>query len=544
MKKGQTQRGVSNKQQALQLLRNNDLTGAATVLGRVCKNNPADHEAWLLQSVVARQRGQHDAAIRYCQTALAYNHRHAQAHNQLGLLYRDKGMFREAIACFHSVLEIAPRAMEGHINLADTLLADNRDDELIVACRNALHLYPGDAEIRCKLAIALERSHQLEAARSEAAEVMRIAPEHARAALTMAKIEKRSGNLEIARGKLEHLCDAKLTPPQLSAVLSELGDVLDRMGEYPAAHAAFLASNRAIMKMAESMHLNRNTIFNLVNHYRKVFTIDFTRGWTEAEPDDGIPSPIFLVGFPRSGTTLTEQIITASGGIIPTDEKPAISRLIGEIASVLGRNFVYPDGLNSLSTTELSILRQHYWNLIGEMVQTDIGNNRLLDKLPLNLLEITFIYRLFPSAPSVIVLRDPRDCCLSAFMRGFVPNAAMINCSELEQAARFYAAVMGYWLHIRTCINIPYMEIRYEDLIGDLEGTARPLISHIGGVWNDSVLSFYKHTRKHSVRTPSYSDIAKPVFHRAMGRWRNYEPYMAQALTILRPYIKELGYSE
>jgi len=543
-KKGAAASQGAVKKQARQFIRNNDLANASKLLTRLCKEDPSDHEAWLLLGSLASRSGQHDKAIRYCQTAVARKPQSASAHNQLGKVYRDTGMPDEAIASFHSALERMPDYPEAHQNLTDVLLSENRHHELINACRKALEFTPEDAELHCKLAVGLEQAHQLEQARAAAGEALGIAPGHTRAALTLAKIDKRSNNLQQARERLEKLQYANLTPPQLSAVLGELGDVLDRLGEYSKAYSAFQGANQAMLQMVDPALLSSNTIFDTINRYRSVITEEFTRNWADCEPDDGIASPIFLVGFPRSGTTLTEQIITSSKSIVPSDEEAMIYQVIQDIPKVLDRTFTFPDDLDGLSSAELTSLRQHYWKLTGEMVKAEIGDKRLLDKLPLNLIDIAFIYRLFPSSPVVVVLRDPRDCCMSGFMRGFVPNQSMIHFSTLEGAARFYAAVMQYWLQIRSFPGASYLELRYEDLVADLEVTARQLIAHIGGEWNDSVLRYFEHSRKRAVRTPSYSDIAKPIFSRAVGRWRNYQTQLAPAIPTLLPFIKEFGYSE
>ena len=450
------------KRQAVEHIQRNELAKADSILGRICRDNPGDHEAWLLRGITLQLGGQQDAAI----------------------------------ASFYRALALRPDYTKAHQYLTSSLLSSSRFHELIDSARNALACLPQDAELHCKLAIGLERTHQLEEARQAAEAALQLAPGHTRVMLTLAKIDKQTGHLDKARERLETLQNAQLAPVQLCAVLGELGDVLDRLSEYNSAYHAFHSSNQAMLKMAKPEQRPSTTIFDAITHYHKTFPNLLAHARPESGLDDATPSPVFLVGFPRSGTTLTEQIITAGGSIVPTDEETVIYRLIKEIPGVLKRAFVYPDDLASLASTELSALRRHYWKLVAEMVNAEIGDNRLLDKLPLNLIEIGFISLLFPASPIVIVLRDPRDCCLSCFMRAFAPNQAMINFSTIEDTARFYSAVMDYWIHIRTSLKSNYLEVHYEDLVTDLEGTTRSLIAHIGGEWNDSVLRFFEHSNK------------------------------------------------
>ena len=285
-----------------------------------------------------------------------------------------------------------------------------------------------------------------------------------------------------------------------------------------------------------------SAIFKRIDKCQQVLTPDFMNGWESAEPDDGIASPIFLVGFPRSGTTLTEQIISATGCVLPSDEEDMLHQLIKAMPSILGWQARHPEDLGKLTGEELTRLRRHYWALAKQLLQTDLDGKILLDKLPLNLVEMGFIHRLFPRARVVVVLLDPRDSCLSCFMRGFVPNEAMINFVTLEQTAKLYAAVMGYWLHLRGFIQQPWIEVRYEDIVEDFEGSARQLIDFLGLEWSDAVMKYHEHARNREVRTPSYGDISQPIFKRAVGRWRNYSGPMSTTRDTLQPFVEVFGY--
>lgn len=230
----------------------------------------------------------------------------------------------------------------------------------------------------------------------------------------------------------------------------------------------------------------------------------------------------------------------------PTNEQPLIHELISASPQILGRNLPYPAGLDTLSAADITKLRRHYWQLADKMVESGIseGGGKLLDKLPLNLMELGFIHRIFPKAPVVILLRDPRDCCLSCYKNYFVLNDAMIHFLDLGQTTKLYSAVMDYWLHLRSFIKQPVMQIRYEDIVGDFSNTTRSLIEFLGLEWSDSVLSFHEQAGKRNVRTPSYSEISKPVSDRAIGRWGNYSDFVGDSQQSLSPFIAEFGYDK
>ena len=434
---------------------------------------------------------------------------------------------------------------DGYLKQTDELLNHHRYRELVKLCREALATNPDDAELHHRLAIALERVHRLEEARCAAEQALRINPGHLPAQLILAKIDKRAGDLEAARSRLDKLQYTN-TPSQFKCeVFHELGSVCDRLGNYTLAFYYFTASNQEMLRTVDQASIRPDDIFEWIDNYRQVFTPRFMHGWDCSEPDDDIPSPIFLVGFPRSGTTLTEQLITAGGGVWPTNEEPLIHQLIKVSPKVLGRAIEYPAGLDKLSEADLTSLRRHYWSLAEQMTGMNSADKskRLLDKLPLNLIELGFIHRIFPRAPVVLVLRDPRDSCLSCFMNYFVPNEAMINFSSLEQTAKLYAAVMSYWLQLRAFVNQPVMEIHYEDMVQDFEGATRPLFDFLGLEWSESISSYHEQAGNRDVRTPSYVAISQPIFRGAVGRWKNYRAYMERLESTLSSFVEEFGYT-
>ncbi|MDA0700698.1 MAG: sulfotransferase, partial [bacterium] len=253
-------------------------------------------------------------------------------------------------------------------------------------------------------------------------------------------------------------------------------------------------------------------------------------------PDD----PVFLVGFPRSGTTLTEQILAAHPRLLTTDEEPFLPDLTREWPALAG--VAYPHGLASLSDDAVAQLRDRYRAALAERFGAGAEGRRVVDKLPLNILHLGLIRRLFPTAPVIVALRDPRDVVLSCFMQQFAPNASMVQFFDLARSARFYAAVMGLWLGWRDGLAPAALESRYEDVVQDVEGAARRLIAHVGEPWTDAVLGYAAAARGRAITTPSYRDVGEPIHGRARGRWRRYEKQLAPVLGILDPYARALGY--
>lgn len=199
------------------------------------------------------------------------------------------------------------------------------------------------------------------------------------------------------------------------------------------------------------------------------FTPEWVGTWTPppAPPADELPDPVFLVGFPRSGTTLLEQMLDAHPELRTLEEKDAIDVVRRRIAGLPGG---YPDALATLPAADLAALRALYRAEVARHLGGAAPTGLLVDKMPLNSLEAGLIHRLFPRARFLLALRHPADVVLSNFMQAFKPNAAMAQFSSLASAARFYAEVMALWQQYSAVLPLAVHTVRYEDLVADLEG--------------------------------------------------------------------------
>ncbi|HED15649.1 MAG TPA: sulfotransferase [Gammaproteobacteria bacterium] len=325
----------------------------------------------------------------------------------------------------------------------------------------------------------------------------------------------------------------------------ELGKLLDNEGDYANAFDRMTLAKKKIRTWHQIKGQDLADYRNEIERYKNVFS-----GQSISSRDDGsfecLPEGIvFLVGFPRSGTTLTEQILGSCPDFIITDELPILSRITEDIGSVIGRPFTYPDDVASLSRNDIQMLRSTYWHRMEESLRgVSLKGKYLLDKLPLNLRHLGLIERLFPEARVLVALRDPRDVCISCYMQAFSLNPAMAQFLGIEDTAEFYAVVMGLWLHYRGVLNIKVLETRYEDIVDDLEGTARRILAFVGVEWEPEVMRFYESARKRHIHTPSYESVVQPIYRKSIGRWKRYKKQIAPIIPVLEPFLCEFGYSD
>jgi len=251
-------------------------------------------------------------------------------------------------------------------------------------------------------------------------------------------------------------------------------------------------------------------------------------------PDHRVP-PVFIVAFPRSGTTLMEQILQAHPALQTLDEEPIVDEALND----LGEGPL-PELMDRMAPRDWVRLRALYWHHLDARELPP--HDRVVDKLPLNLARIDLLARLFPDAHFLVMLRDPRDCVLSAFMQDFQLSESMVQCADLGRCADMYAAVMSIWLAARADLPLRHREQRYEDLVVDAEPQIREVLAFLDLPWNDAVLRYRQAAGVRKISTPSYMDVARALDTRPSGRWLRYRTQLAPVLPVLEPLALALGY--
>ncbi len=257
-----------------------------------------------------------------------------------------------------------------------------------------------------------------------------------------------------------------------------------------------------------------------------------------ASEDD---APVFLVGFPRSGTTLLEQILDCHPALQALEEMPAAAAMEQVFLGWVGDRV---EAIADLEPLQISELRQAYFAETARHLERRPGTT-LVDKLPLNLIRVPLIWRVFPNARFILALRHPCDVCLSCFMQSFAANEAMSSFYTLENTVRTYAEVMGLWQDYTRALPLRYHAIRYEDMVTDFEKETRALLDFLGVGWNEAVLNHTEHARQRSnINTPSYHQVTQPIYLHAKYRWRRYAREFEPMMPILRPFMERFGYTD
>ena len=250
-------------------------------------------------------------------------------------------------------------------------------------------------------------------------------------------------------------------------------------------------------------------------------------------------SPIFVVGFPRSGTTLLEQVLDAHPQLQSMGEQTFLSSAIEEVTT---RGIRYPAELGRLNTQALDEIRVHYWERVGTRAHLEPGQ-RLVDKNPSNMVLLPLIKRLFPRAHIILAIRHPCDTLLSCFLQHFISHFALV-CRDLSTLAGAYSRVFGVWYSQWHVLRPCSYELRYEELATNFAAEVHKVCDFLQLPWHDGMLAPGEHARaKGFISSPSYAQVLEPISNRSVGKWKHYESHFGEALPMLMPWIERWGYS-
>lgn len=512
-------------------------------------------------------QGQHTAAIDCYRTAARLQPDNAETHYLLGNALRETGAYVDADKSYARAIELHPDYLQALSNRGAALLSLGNTDEAARCVYRANELYPGVPQVLCNLAllrqtqgshddakaycrealrqdsnfldaIAMladlsEKSSQTEEAKIWLARGLTINPDDISLNMTAARIERHEGCLDAAIARLEHLRSKSHESAQKDILLL-LGQLYDKKKDAARAFHCLSEGNRIkssalLADVEESERYLRH-----IETLRQQFRSDHPETWQPFADDDFTDNPIFLFGFPRSGTTLLEQILDSHPRLQAIPEKPTIATVEHALQ---GRP------LSSLTLDDVRKLRKVYFDTAARYVQRD-PNRIYVDKMPLNTVEVQLIWRLFPNAKCILAIRHPCDATFSCFMQNFVINNAMSTFFTLEKTAAAYAGVMSLWQEYIAVLPVKYHRIRYEDLVSDQAGESRRLLEFLELEWNENVLRHDEHARTRSITTPSYHQVTQPIYQDAKYRWKRYAEYMQPVLPVLQPYIDYFGYGE
>jgi tetratricopeptide (TPR) repeat protein len=456
----------------------------------------------------------------------------------LGTCLSRLGRPREALENFDAAIPVAP---EDRLYFGRALALEDLSelDLARAAFEKVVALNPAHSEARARLALLAVQRGDAKAARDLATQALAIDPKDAAARIALAHAGLEQKDLVTAEAQVSALVrDQSLGPVNRAYAMSLAGDILDaqdRTAEAFSAYAASKAIQRDLyapnMAGLESMPARE---LRLADYFARADPAQ----WRETSQQVQT-THVFLVGFPRSGTTLLEQVLAAHPDIVAMEERAC---LVDSAMEFFGSNAGL-DRLAALSGAELEPWRQAYWKRVAE-AGLSTSKAVFLDKMPLNAVFLPLIAKLFPRAKILFALRDPRDVVLSCFRRRFAMNAGMYEFTSPETACAYYGAVMRLIQIYQGKLALETFVARHESLLSDFDGEAHRLCDFLGVEFRDEMRAFAGRARLQNIDTPSSAQVARGLSVSGLAQWRRYRPQMETILPWLAPFVSQFGYPE
>jgi tetratricopeptide (TPR) repeat protein len=441
----------------------------------------------------------------------------------LALVRLDQKLFPEAEAAAQRALALAPDDPEALNAMGLVRFEQQKSDEALVLHRRAVELKPDLADAYNNIGNILKENGELAAARAAFERAVELDPREAGYYFNLAdskKFTEDDAHLAAMEHRVRNLDG--LSASARSRLNFALSKAYDDLGRYDEAFACMREGNA--LKRGRIDYDETGTL-GLFDRIRSTFD----RGLLETKVDAGYASslPVFVVGMPRSGTTLVEQILASHPAVHGAGELADFNVLVDRMAGSRGNAFCYPEDSPALTTDQLCALGLA---CVEALRRRAPSAQRVTDKMPANFVFLGLIHLALPGARIIHVLRDPRDTCLSCYSKLFTAEQNFTyDLGELGRYYRKYAELMDHWRHMLPAGRV--LEIRYEDVIADLEGSARRLLDHCGLEWDPTCIAF--HEARRPVRTASASQVRRPIYRSSQGRWRTYQDHLGPLFAAL-----------
>ena len=420
--------------------------------------------------------------------------------------------------------------------------------------RRATEQQDATADTWLKLARYLENARQMPECIQCIEQAVRLDPASIEIPFVLAQVARQAGGWEEA----EKLFRSVMTTTDMWFRVQcgyELGAVLDRQGRYDEAMAAFIEAKAPFQSQTETFRHKREALFVKWRRVLAGMSAEVLKRWSAAGPQ--LPPArrlALLCGHPRSGTTLLEQVLDAHPDIVTAEETRiffmevclplAKARPPEPDAADIAAFQLNLEAVEAAPVELLRRLRENYFRSMERCLGEPIAGRMLVDKNPALWMLISGFPRVFPEAKFLVALRDPRDVCLSCFTLYLPPRieiqrTAYFNLSDIVDK---YVEEMTLWQTLAPLMQGRYLEVRYEDMVEDLESVARKTLDFLGVPWDPAVLRFHERSQQKVMAHGNYKDVSQPVYQRARQRWRNYEKYFEPYQKKLEPFVKAFGY--
>ncbi len=456
---------------------------------------------------------------------------HAQPNNPvpltgLGVALHMQGRFDEARQCYEQAIRLNPKSVDAHSNLGSVFQGLGQLDDALASYNAALKLQPDHLDAIAGIAAVYDWQGKYADAVALIEPLIAENIQHSELLVTYARVLRRLGRRKEARLMLEDALE-NYPPPEgfRQRMHFILGALCDDDADYDQAFSHFKTGN--ILKHVKfDPAAHREAIDDVIRYCFADRLATLASSGSENE------QPLFIVGMPRSGTSLVEQILASHSKVYAGGEMQTIGFMVLGLSQYLGIDTPYPQCLEMATSEQLKNIAKIY---LDQAAPHEIGPDRITDKMPTNFVHLAFIQMLFPRARIIHCKRNALDTCLSCYVQNF-GGAGMRFAYNLEHIGSFYNDYRNLMNHYKDVITLPILDVTYEELVVDQEAQSRAIIDFAGLEWEEECLEFHKLPR--SVVTASHAQVRKPMYQSSVSRYRNYESHLDKLKEALGDYAK------
>ena len=549
-------------------------TDAITSYKKAITIEPNYVDAYYNLGFALREKGNLEEAVKNFNKVISLNPNYVDAYNNMAVTLEKQGKLEEALKAYKKAIAIKPDYADAHYNMATTLEKQGKLEESVISYNKAISIKPDYADAYFNMASTLEAQGKLEEAIGAYKKTLDIKPDYSAAWSNGARALEGWNKLEQLDLWLKKAFNAcKILPPELQFQRAKLlwrnkeyektTDIINAINfdlitdnlkkeclnleakcfealkDFDKAYKSFEEMNSLAKKSSEFEQCNpKNYLQEIRSQLAKLNSrpAPIFPDYKTPEPNS---DPAFLVGFPRSGTTLLDTILRSHSCIEVVEEKPTTK---------VAQTFIYKnnhtDIVNQLLPPALlSGARKAYRAELNKHLSKVNSNSVCIDKLPLNLVKAPLINHLYPKAKFILALRHPMDTILSCWMQNFALNPAMAVMTDLDQTVDLYCLGMETFKKAWTDYKLNVHLIRYEDLLENLAEETTALLQFLDLDWEPQMKDYQDTAIKRGkINTPSYSQVVQPIYKSAKYRWLKYEKYLGKYLEQVTPWINEFGY--
>lgn len=482
---------------------------------------------------MCRRLGLFEQAIVSGKAAVALSPKDLDAHFNLALAFADSGDYKNAISIYRKAIKLSPQHAQSWNNLGAALEASSHMGDALKAYAKATKFDPTNAQAHNNLGVAyIERGNLTDAVTSLNAAIA-AKPDFVESHYNLSSLKKYTID-DPHLGALENLYSLqhRFSDNLKIRFNFAIGKAWEDTQQFDRAFAAYKEGNR-IQHALLPVNEERNQV--IVEQIQTIFTKDFFKkrqGWSQSSK-----TPIFIVGMPRSGTTLLEQILDSHDSVHGAGELTYLNDAIYQVGG-LESGQLFTECVTELTPDQIKKIASIYSKNLWALSPT---SKFISDKMPANFLYIGLIHLAFPNAKIIHAMRDPIDTCFSCYARLF--NDTMDIAYDLETLGRYYVMyrkVMAHWQQVLPIGTI--LDLSYEDLVADPEGQTRRVLGYVGLPWDEQCLEFYKNERL--VKTASLAQVNKPIYKTSVERWRNFAKHLHPLIDLVKEYRDPEVYPE